>query len=133
MDAKNEFLEDKLERRLTKEMTLLDILHYETTGKLLDQSEIPFSKDDEQMLYRMIDQYYEWVDDFLNNSYEEEFKKIATNFYPEGAFTKEGFNEYQVEKAKKILKKSELYLKMAMQIISNINNINLKKKKENKI
>jgi hypothetical protein len=76
--------------------------------------------DHEQILYRSVDQYYGWVDDFLNNSYEKEFKGIATNFYPEGTFTKEGFNEHQVEKAKIILKKSELYLKMAVYIISKI-------------
>ena len=115
--AKNEFLEGKLERRLTKEVTLLDLLHYEATGELLDRSIIPFSKDDEQMLCSCIDQYCEWVNDFLNNSYEKELEKIATRFYPEGVLTEKGFNEHQLSKSKALLKKSVKYLSMARTII----------------
>jgi len=122
IDAKNAFLEGKLERRLTKEVTLLDLLHYEATGELLDRSIIPFSKDDEQTMSKIIDQYCEWVDEFLNNSYEKELEKIATRFYPEGVFTEEGFNEHQLSKSKALLEKSVKYLSMARTIISVINN-----------
>jgi hypothetical protein len=117
IDAKNDFLEIKLERRLTKEVTLLDLLHYEATGEPLDRSIIPFSKDDEQMLSKIIDQYCKWVDDFLNNSYEKELEKIAIRFYPEGVFTEEGFNEHQIAQSKILLEKSVKYLSMARAII----------------
>jgi collagenase-like PrtC family protease len=74
-------------------------------------------KDDEQKLHRVIDQYCKWVDDFLNNSYEKELEKIATRFYPEGVFSEEGFNEYQIAQSKILLKKSVKYLSMARTII----------------
>lgn len=81
-----------------------------------------FGKDDEQTLYKIIDQYCKWVDEFLNNSYEKELEKIAIRFYPEGVFTEEGFNEHQIAQSKILLKKSMRYLIIARAIIEKRSN-----------
>jgi hypothetical protein len=69
------------------------------------------------MFYEFVDNYCQWVDEFAKNNYANEILKIATDFYPEGTFTKEGFYEHHIEKANILLKKSVKYLNMARAII----------------
>ena len=79
----------------------------------------PFNYDEDgvAMFYKFMGNYCQWVDEFAKNNYVNEILQIATDFYPEGTFTKEGFYEHHIEKANILLKKSVKYLDMARAII----------------
>lgn len=87
---------------------------------------VSLHKKDEQVLCSAIEQYNEWVYEFLNNSYKKELEKIATGIYPKGVFTEEGFNDYQLSKSKALLEKSVKYLKMARAIIASQSKMEIK-------